>query len=151
MGEVESITHSGINVLDLKEAEEFYAAIFGGLIAGRVNFNTDDAKRGRSVHSDVALNDWLFAMCLPRGELPMPPEEQLRGTNGFRHGFRVSREAFGDVIQRLQMHEVPFEGPIAHPDRSPLGESVFFKDPGGNFLEVCWRRDPVRDGILVDG
>jgi catechol-2,3-dioxygenase len=22
-----------------------------------------------------------------------------------------------------------------------LGESVYFKDPGGNFLEVCWRRD----------
>jgi len=150
MAEIECISHSGINVVDLKEAEEFYANIFGGLITNRVNFNTDDAKRGRSVHTSIALNDWLFAVCLPRGDLPMPPEEQLRGTNGFRHGFRVSRDAFGALIERLRLHEVPFEGPTAHPERGPLGESVYFKDPGGNFIEVCWRRDAIRDGIHLD-
>ena len=152
MAEVQCISHSGINVLDLKEAEEFYATLFGGLITNRVNFNTDDAKRARSVHTSIALNDWLFAMCLPRGQMPMPPEEQLRGTNGFRHGFRLSRGAFGELIERLQVNEIPFEGPVTHPDNSPLGESVYFKDPGGNFLEVCWRRDAVTDGIkLVAG
>ncbi|MBM2809657.1 MAG: glyoxalase [Chloroflexi bacterium] len=150
MAKIESISHSGINVVDLKEAEEFYASIFGGLIAHRINFNTDDAQSGRAVHSDIALNDWLFAMCLPRGELPMPPDEQLRGTNGFRHGFHITREAFGQLIGRLQRQEVPFEGPRAHPDNSPLGESVYFKDPGGNFLEVCWRRDVVRGGVALD-
>ena len=150
MAEIECISHSGINVVDLKEGEEFYANIFGGLITNRVNFNTDDARRGRSVHTSIALNDWLFAVCLPRADLPMPPEEQLRGTNGFRHGFRLSRPAFGELISRLQRYEVPFEGPTAHPDNSPLGESVYFKDPGGNFLEVCWRRDEVVDGVRLD-
>jgi catechol-2,3-dioxygenase len=152
MAEVECISHSAINVADLKDAEEFYSNIFGGLITNRVNFNTDDAKRGRSVHTSVALNDWLFAICLPRGEMPMPPDDLLHGTNGFRHGFRLSREAFGEVIDRLKVHEVPFEGPVTHPEKSPIGESVYFKDPGGNFLEVCWRRDAVTDGIkLVSG
>ena len=149
MAEVQCISHSGINVIDLKEAEEFYANIFGGLITNRVNFNTDDAKRGRSVHTSIALNDWLFAICLPRGEMPMPPDDLVRGTNGFRHGFRLSKAAFGELINRLQMHEVPFEGPVAHPDNSPLGESVYFKDPGGNFLEVCWRRDHITEGIRL--
>ena len=23
----------------------------------------------------------------------------------------------------------------------PIGQSVFFRDPGGNFFELCWRRD----------
>ncbi len=150
MAEVQCISHSGINVVDLKEAEEFYANVFGGLITNRVNFNTDDAKRGRSVHTSVSLNDWLFAMCLPRGELPMPPEEQLRGTNGFRHGFRLGRDAFGQLIERLKLYEVPFEGPVVHPEQSPLGESVYFKDPGGNFLEVCWRRDAVSGGVRLE-
>jgi catechol-2,3-dioxygenase len=149
MAEVECISHSAINVIDLKEAEVFYQTIFGGPITNRVNFNTDDAKRGRSVHTSVALNDWLFAMCLPRGEMPMPPDELLRGTNGFRHGFRLSRDGFGTLIERLKVNEIPFEGPVAHPDNSPLGESVYFKDPGGNFLEVCWRRDAVSDGVTL--
>ncbi|HZT06447.1 MAG TPA: VOC family protein [Chloroflexota bacterium] len=149
MAEVECISHSGINVVDLKEAEDFYANVFGGLITNRVNFNTDDAKRGRSVHTSIALNDWLFAVCLPRGEMPMPPEDLVRGTNGFRHGFRVSQEAFGTLVERLTALEVPFEGPVTHPETSPVAQSVYFKDPGGNFLEVCWRRDAVRDGIVL--
>lgn len=149
MAEVECISHSAINVTDLKEAEEFFANIFDGLITNRVNFNTEDAKRGRSVHTSVSLNDWLFAMCLPRGQMPMPPDEQLKGTNGFRHGFRLSRPVFGQLIDRLTLHEVPFEGPVVHPDKSPLGESVYFKDPGGNFYEVCWRRDAVTDGLRL--
>src|SRR5581483_9864991 len=36
---------------------------------------------------------------------------------------------------------VPFEGPVVHPDRGPLGESIYFRDAGGNYFEVCWRRD----------
>ena len=150
MAEVRCISHSAINVTDLKEAEEFYANIFGSLVTNRVNFNTDDAKRGRSVHTTVAMNDWLFAVCLPRGEMPMPPDELLHGTGGFRHGFRVGRGSFGEIVDRLKVHEVPFEGPVTHPEASPLGESVYFKDPGGNFLEVCWRRDQVTDGIVLD-
>lgn len=150
MAEVESISHSGVNVVDLKEAEEFYAAIFGSRITNRVNFNTDDARRGRSVHTSVLTSDWLFALALPKDEMPMPPEEQLRGTNGFRHAFRVKREDFPMVIDRLKERGVPFEGPVVHPEKGPLGESIYFKDPGGNFIELCWRRDMVKGGAALD-
>ena len=150
MALMESISHSGINVVDLKEAEEFYADIFGTHITNRVNFNTDDARRGRSVHTSVLAADWLFALALPKADLPMPPADQLRGTNGFRHAFRVGRAEFPRVIERLQARGVPFEGPVEHPANSPLGESIYFKDPGGNFIELCWRRDVVQGGVALD-
>ncbi len=150
MAQVESISHSGINVIDLKEAEDFYADVFGAEITNRVNFNTDDAKRGRSVHTSVHVADWLFAIVLPKGEMPMPPEEQLRGTNGFRHGFWVSRDAFPGIMERLTARGVPFEGPATHPEAGPLGQSIYFKDPGGNFIEVCWRRDSISGAVALD-
>ena len=150
MAEMESISHSGINVTDLKAAEEFYADIFGARITNRVNFNTDDARRGRSVHTSVLAADWLFALALPKAEMPMPPAEQLRGTNGFRHAFRVRREQFPRIVERLRARGVPFEGPREHPADGPLGESIYFKDPGGNFVELCWRRDEVQGGVALD-
>jgi catechol-2,3-dioxygenase len=87
---------------------------------------------------------------LPKGEMPMPPPDAHRGTNGFRHAFRVRRETFPEVVERLKARGVPFEGPVTHPEQGPLGESVYFKDPGGNFIEVCWRRDVVRGGHTLD-
>jgi catechol-2,3-dioxygenase len=150
MAEVLSITHSGVNVVDLKEAEDFYADILGARITNRVNFNTDDARRGRSVHTSVKVADWLFALALPKGDMPMPPEGEVRGTNGFRHGFHVSRPKFDEVVRRLQARGVPYEGPVQHPEHGPLGESVYFKDPGGNFIEVCWRRDAISGTVALD-
>jgi extradiol dioxygenase family protein len=150
MSQVESISHSGINVVDLKEAEEFYADVFEAGITNRVNFNTDDARRGRSVHTSVRMADWLFALALPKGQMPMPPADTLRGTNGFRHGFHVLHESFPEIMDRLRARGVPFEGPVEHPQNGPLGESIYFKDPGGNFIEVCWRRDGVTKGVALD-
>ena len=150
MAEIESISHTGINVVDLKEAEDFYADVLGARITNRVNFNTDDARRGRSVHTSIVMGDWLFAVVLPRAEMAMPPADTVRGTNGFRHAFHVDRAEFPAVLERLMARGVPFEGPITHPERGPLGESVYFKDPGGNFVEVCWRRGEVRGGTALD-
>ena len=150
MAEIESISHTGINVVDLKDAEEFYADILGAQITNRVNFNTDDARRGRSVHTSLVMGDWLFAVVLPRGEMPMPAADTLRGTNGFRHAFRVDRAAFPQIVERLRARGVPFEGPVVHSEQGPFGESVYFQDPGGNFIEVCWRRDAVRGGTALD-
>jgi catechol-2,3-dioxygenase len=150
VAQVESISHSGINVVDLKEAEEFYADIFGTTVTNRVNFNTDDARRGRSVHTSVLVADWLFALALPKAAMPMPDPSQARGIGGFRHGFRVDREKFPGVIERLRARGVAFEGPVTHPEHGPFGESVYFQDPGGNFIEICWRRDQVRSGASLD-
>lgn len=141
MAELESLSHSAICVDNLREAERFYEDVLGARVVNRVNFNTDDARRGRSVHSSMVLGDFLFALMLPKDRMPMPPAEQQKGTNGFRHGFAVSRAEFEEILERLQDKDIPYDGPVEHPAKGPLGQSVYFKDPGGNFLEVCWRRD----------
>ncbi len=141
MAEVESLSHSGICVHDLKEAEEFYCQVLGARQNTRVNFNTDDAMRGRSVHGSVVLEDYLLALVVAHDYMPMPSEGQHRGAHGFRHAFRVSRARFGKTLEALKERRVPFEGPVDHPEKGPFGQSIYFKDPSGNFLEILWRRD----------
>jgi len=141
MAEVESLSHSGICVHDLKEAEEFYCQVLGARQNTRVNFNTDDAMRGRSVHGSVVLEDYLLALVVAHDYMPMPPKDQHRGAHGFRHAFRVSRARFGKTLDALRERSIAFEGPVDHPEKGPFGQSIYFKDPSGNFLEILWRRD----------
>lgn len=141
MAVVESISHSGICVHDLKAAEDFYCNVLGATVHSRVNFKTQDALRGRSVHTSLTLGDYLFAIMLSEDWMNVPPQEQLRGENRVRHAFCVPRERFATLVESLRRHEVPFDGPVTHPERGPFGESVYFRDPTGNFLELVWRRD----------
>jgi catechol 2,3-dioxygenase-like lactoylglutathione lyase family enzyme len=141
MAEVETLSHSGISVHDLKEAEDFYCGVLGAEFHGAVNFVTEDTLKGRSVHHSYVLGDFLFALVLAPDFMPMPPEDKLRGANGFRHAFAVRRADFDAIVAKLRARGVPFEGPVEHPERGPFGRSVYFKDPSGNFLEVLWRRD----------
>ena len=64
MAEAETLSHSGICVHDLKEAEDFYCGVLGARLQGAVNFFTEDTLNGRSVHQAYALGDFLFAVAL---------------------------------------------------------------------------------------
>lgn len=141
MAEVQSLSHTAICVHDLDEAEEFYCGVLGAYPNGGVNFITEDTIRGRSVHKNMILGDFLFALALAGDFMPMPADDKLRGAHGFANAFAVPRADFAKVLARLQEHDVRFEGPVAHPAHGPFGESVYFKDPSGNFLELLWRRD----------
>lgn len=141
MAEVESISHSGICVHDLKEAEDFYCKILGAEVHSRVNFKTQDALRGRSIHTTLTLDDYVFAVMLTEDWMEMPDPSQLRGANRTRHSFCVPKNRFPKVLDALEASGVPFEGPVSHPEHGPFGESIYFRDPTGNFLEVLWRRD----------
>lgn len=141
MAYVESISHSGICVHDLKAAEDFYCNVLGAEVHSRVNFKTQDALRGRSIHTSLMLDDYLFAIMLSEDWMEQPPEHVIRGANRVRHGFCVTRRRFPEILKSLSAHGVTFEGPVTHPENGPFGESIYFRDPTGNFLEVCWRRD----------
>jgi catechol-2,3-dioxygenase len=141
MAAIESLSHSGICVHDLKEAEDFYCNVLGAAVHSRVNFKTQDALRGRSVHTSLMLGDYLFAIMLSEDWMSIPPRDVLRGENRVRHAFCVPRARFAALVESLRRHDVPFEGPVSHPDKGPFGESVYFRDPTGNFLEAVWRRD----------
>ena len=145
MSGVESISHSGICVHDLKAAEDFYCKILGATVHSRVNFKTQDALRGRSVHTSMMLDDYLFAVMLTEDWMNVAPPDVLRGENRVRHAFCVPRVRFPGIVEQLRANNVPFEGPVSHPEHGPFGESVYFRDPTGNFLEVLWRRDEDAD------
>jgi catechol-2,3-dioxygenase len=141
MAEAESISHSGICVHDLKAAEDFYCKVLGATVHSRVNFKTQDALRGRSVHTSLVLDDYLFAVMLTEEWMDVPSDDVIRGANRVRHAFSVPHARFGEVMERLTAHNVGFEGPVSHPEHGPFGESLYFRDPTGNFLEILWRRD----------
>jgi catechol-2,3-dioxygenase len=141
MAEVQSLSHSAICVHDLKEAEDFYCGVLGAHPHAGVNFITEDTIKGRSVHKSVVLEDYLVALALVGDFMPMPPDEQLRGAHGFRHGFTVARERFNNTLGVLRQRGIRFEGPVDHPEQGPFGQSIYLKDPSGNFLEILWRRD----------
>lgn len=157
MAEVEGLTHSGICAINLPATEAFYENVFGARFANHNGFDTNHVPKGRSLHSVLTIGDYLLATMLPFNTIPMPPPERKRGINPFRHAFAVSKARFDEVVGTLRERGVAFEGPIAHPERGPFGESIYFQDPGGNFLEVCWRRDehveyhPTRVGIKLSG
>jgi catechol-2,3-dioxygenase len=64
-----------------------------------------------------------------------PLEDQIVGTP--RTAFTVSgRTVLDSAAKLLKSKERPFEGPVVHPQSSPIEASLYFKDPGSNFLEL---------------
>lgn len=140
MAEMERLDHSGIPAPSITRAEWFYKEVLGVRHVSHAAQDVDTTPLGRSIHSDVMVGGLGLALMLPNDRIEMPPPDQLRADDSFRHGFCVSRERFPLVLQRLEEKDIAFEGPVVHPEASPIGESVYFQDPGGNFVEVCWRR-----------
>jgi catechol-2,3-dioxygenase len=145
MAEVDSLNHTAMCVHDLVEALHFYCDVLGAKRQLRVNFQIEEALAGVAVFQSVILEDYLLALTIAPDDMPMPAPETLRGANGFRHGFSVSKRRFGEVQKSLKEHGVDFAGPIDHPEQGPFGQSIYFKDPSGNFLEILWRRDEDPD------
>lgn len=140
MAEIEGLNHSGLSVPNVREGEDFYERILGAEHCNRISVSTADVRHGRSVpHTCNVLGDYLFVLFAHRNKAPMP--ESPRGIDGARHGFAISRARFDEIVERARAEDIPFEGPVAHPEAGPLGESIYFTDPGGNFMEICWRRD----------
>lgn len=141
MADIDSINHTAICVHDLGEAVHFYCDLLGAVPHSRSNFQIEDARAGVAIFQSVVLEDYMFALTVAPNFMPMPDDGQLRGAHGFRHGLTVSRKRFDDVQKTLRENGVRFEGPVQHPEKGPFGESIYFKDPSGNFLEILWRRD----------
>ena len=64
-----------------------------------------------------------------------PPEEQLIGTP--RIALRLAGGRLEDVAAELAKAKRPFAGPVTHAAGAPIGRSLYLKDPGANFLEIC--------------
>jgi len=88
----------------------------------------------------VHIGEALIPLFLARRHDQEPPPEQMRGQP--RHSFPASPEQMEKAIAVLRSHRVPFEGPVDHPEPALVAQSIYFKDPSSNFLEICIPRDP---------
>lgn len=153
-----------VMVDDLVVAERFYAEVLGEEIFGsgsldtRYMLSTDEflesrrrtTSRERSngeadfwvnrpPHSNVTVGEAKVSLYLADHHIQEPPPERLRGAP------RLALTATTDQMERavavLTRHEVPFEGPVQHATPCPAASSLYFKDPAGNFLELCCLRE----------
>ena len=139
MSEVESISHSGMTAPDTWEAQRFYEDVLGGAAMETVTRSYRGARRGEAHVCSPRRHYLVVSFPPPRAPAPPAPLPGVCGHS--RRGFAVARERFDAALRALEAHGVPYEGPVTHPEAGPIGQSVFFRDPGGNFFELCWRRD----------
>jgi hypothetical protein len=154
MAFAENFSHSGIRCSsDVREGEAFYVQTLDAQPHNWIGLNTDDLLHARGPHPCVIASDFLFVTFPQAGPPRNQDDLQPRGIGGARHAFAVPQARFPEFVQRLHESGMEFEGPVAHPDHGPLGESVYFTDPIGNHFEVCWRRDEAHEyhPVIVGG
>jgi catechol 2,3-dioxygenase-like lactoylglutathione lyase family enzyme len=164
---ISGIDHAAVQVPDMEWAEEFYKNELGLAVDHRVGWRTADHSRARrwaAGEEDMApgtrrmdqlymtmggerttpranmqlfflAGDAVLGVFLATQHFQEPPEEQLAGTP--RIAITASRTTLDSVAGVLQAKGRPFTGPVEHPVSVPLECSLFFKDTGGNFLELC--------------
>jgi hypothetical protein len=147
---------------DLVVAERFYAEVLGeilgnGSVDTRYMLSTDELleaqRRGgartradgetdfwvsRPPHSNVTIGQAKVSLYLAPYHIQEPPPEQLRGAP--RLALSVTSEQMECAPAILARHGIPFEGPQLNPPPCPVVQSLYCKDPAGNFLELCCPR-----------
>ncbi len=166
-GTVTGIDHAGVQVADILWAEEFYTGVLGLSVEHRMGWNTADYVRARDWSEgkeDMAPGtrrlDKRYSVMVDRKSVPRanmqiflgfgratlavflanqhfqePLEELMVGTP--RVAFTTTVAGLDGAAKALEKHQIPHHGPVRHPPGAPVGRSLYFKDPGGNFLELC--------------
>lgn len=96
------------------------------------------APRIPAPHSSVRVGQTVVALFLYQEHVQEPPPEQMRGTP--RLAFQATPEQIERAVEVFRRHRIAFEGPVDHPAPSRVARSLYFKDPSGNFLELCCPR-----------
>lgn len=166
-GKVIGIDHVVVECHDLEWAEDFYVKILGLTVDHRVGWRTDDYLRAKlwgegkenmapgtrrwdkryTVMEQKRLiprpNTQLFTrvgpgvlgIYLATSHRQEPPEAQVVGTP--RIGFRANRKTLEETAKLLRERRFAAHGPVEHAASTPIASSLYVRDPGGNFLEIC--------------
>jgi catechol 2,3-dioxygenase-like lactoylglutathione lyase family enzyme len=166
-GKVSGIDHVVVECHDLEWAEDFYVKVLGLTVDHRVGWRTDDYLRAKlwgegkenmapgtrrwdkryTVMEQKRLiprpNTQLFTrvgadvlgIYLATSHRQEPPEAQVVGTP--RIGFRADRSALDNTAKVLRERRFPVHGPVQHATSTPIAASLYVRDPGGNFVEIC--------------
>jgi catechol-2,3-dioxygenase len=169
-GGAPALDHAAIQVTNMWWAETFYIGTLACAVEHRVGWKTEDYARAQlwadgkedmapgTRRMDKRYTSMVNQRAVPRvnlqiylriGEVPFalylanqhfqePPEEALVGTP--RTAFAVTESILDATRRRLAETNWPFVGPRTETD-GPVRQALFFKDPGGNFIELCVRAD----------
>ena len=122
--QLDGIHHIGMNVRDMDRAERFYTGVLGFRVAERYSEKT------RHLMLDTGSTT-LHLFESPA--LEMQDAIDRLSKQGYAHiAFGTSREKFPKIIAELKRNNIVFRGPLI----LGKGESVHFKDPDDNHLEI---------------
>ena len=122
--DLDGVHHIGVNVRDLDRAEAFYTAVLG--------FKVIDRYQEEIRHSMLDTGATKIHLFESTG-LKFDEAIDCLSEDGYAHmAFGTSRGKFPKVMEELKKHNVLFRGPLI----LGKGESVHFKDPDGNHLEI---------------
>ena len=121
---LDGVHHIGVNVSDLNRAESFYVNVLGFIVVDRYQedirhsmLDTGTTKIHLFESTNLEFDDAIIRL----------------SEDGYAHlAFGTTRKQFPQIMEELKKHNVPFRGPLI----LGKGESVHFKDPDGNHLEV---------------
>jgi catechol 2,3-dioxygenase-like lactoylglutathione lyase family enzyme len=166
-GKILGIDHAAIECHDLEWAEDFYVNRLGLTLEHRVGWRTEDYVRAKlwgegkenmapgtrrwdqrytvmeqkrriprpNTHFFVRIGNEVLGIYLATQHRQEPPEDQIVGTP--RIGFRAGRQIIEHTAELLGTARTPIKGLLEHPEPSPITASLYVRDPGGNFLEIC--------------
>ena len=121
---LDGVHHIGVNVSDLNRAESFYVNVLGFIVVDRYQedirhsmLDTGTTKIHLFESTNLEFDDAIIRL----------------SEDGYAHlAFGTTRKQFPQIMEELKKHNVPFRGPLI----LGKGESIHFKDPDGNHLEI---------------
>ena len=121
---LDGVHHIGVNVLDIDRAENFYTDVLGFRVV----------KRYEEAIRHLMLDTGSAALHLFESpDLHIENAIDCLTERGYAHiAFGTNQEHFPEIIDELKKKNVVFRGPLI----LGQGESVHFKDPDGNHLEI---------------
>ncbi|MBM2809448.1 MAG: hypothetical protein HW416_207 [Chloroflexi bacterium] len=163
MQKVIEIDHAVVTVNDLALTIHFYKEVLGSIVGGAeaerlTMLTTDELMRAEHLrqraaafesqanrvsrvpapHGSVTVGDAVIPFFLYHEHVQEPPPEQLRGTPRIALG--ITEAQMDNAPDVLRAHRVHFDGPVSYAPPCPSSRSLYFKDPSGNFLELCCPR-----------
>jgi len=137
MPTVTGVVETALYVDDLERSGRFYEGVFGFRL-----LMSEDRMRAYSVADKQVL--LLFKVGSSTQPSPMhggiiPPHDG-RGT--LHMAFSISPDEVEPWKRQLEQKGVALESQVHCGDNSPLGDSLYFRDPDGHLIELitpgCW-------------
>lgn len=150
------IHHLALNTEDMRATIDFYAGVLGmplvhalkvppGLGTGPGNRGNPPFENLRHYFFDAGGDSMVAFFEMPKGA-KQPGDRDALGA--MQHcSFTLTEDRFADMLQRLQVAQVPLIGPI------PVGAgtySVYFFDPNGIRLEFSYQERDGEDVRVVE-